>query len=102
MVGVVSAGHEQTAAAGKEVLLAGGNAFDGAIASLFAACVVEPTLTSLGGGGFLLAHQRQIIKRIPCSIFLRRHPSPALPVPVPIFTQLRRILATRFKSFILG
>lgn len=57
MAGVVSAGHEQTAAAGKEVLLAGGNAFDGAIASLLAACVVEPTLTSLGGGGFLLAHQ---------------------------------------------
>ena len=57
MVGVVSAGHKQTAAAGKAVLLAGGNAFDGAIASLFAACVVEPTLTSLGGGGFLLAHQ---------------------------------------------
>ena len=57
MVGVVAAGHQLTAKAGKEVLSAGGNAFDGAIASLLAACVVEPTLTSLGGGGFLLAHQ---------------------------------------------
>ncbi len=57
MAGVVAAGHQKTAEAGKEVLLAGGNAFDGAIASLLAACVVEPTLTSLGGGGFLLAHQ---------------------------------------------
>ncbi|EDX87758.1 gamma-glutamyltransferase [Synechococcus sp. PCC 7335] len=57
MTGVVAAGHELTAEAGKEVLSVGGNAFDGAIASLLAACVVEPTLTSLGGGGFLLAHQ---------------------------------------------
>ncbi len=57
MAGVVAAGHQKTAEAGKEILLAGGNAFDGAIASLLAACVVEPTLTSLGGGGFLLAHQ---------------------------------------------
>ena len=57
MAGVVAAGHQKTAEAGKEILRAGGNAFDGAIASLLAACVVEPTLTSLGGGGFLLAHQ---------------------------------------------
>ena len=35
----------------------GGNAFDAALAGLCAACVVEPVLTSLGGGGFLLAHQ---------------------------------------------
>lgn len=36
----------------------GGNAFDAAIASLCAAFVVEPTLTSAGGSGFLLAHPR--------------------------------------------
>lgn len=56
MAGVVSAGHEKTAEAGQAVLQAGGNAFDAAVAAVFAACVVEPTLTSLGGGGFLLAH----------------------------------------------
>ena len=56
MAGVVSAGHEKTAAAGQIVLQAGGNAFDAAVAAVFAACVVEPSLTSLGGGGFLLAH----------------------------------------------
>jgi len=33
----------------------GGNAFDAVIAAVFTACVVEPMLCSLGGGGFLLA-----------------------------------------------
>ena len=56
MAGVVSAGHEKTAEAGRIILQAGGNAFDAAVAATLMACVVEPTLTSLGGGGFLLAH----------------------------------------------
>ena len=34
----------------------GGNAFDAAIAAAFTACVTESCLTSLAGGGFLLAH----------------------------------------------
>lgn len=38
-----------------EVLRAGGNAFDAVIAGGFASAVAEPALTSLGGGGFLLA-----------------------------------------------
>ena len=53
-VGVIAAGHAQTAEAGRLILETGGNAFDAAIASVLAACVVESTLTSLGGGGFLL------------------------------------------------
>ncbi len=51
----ISAGHELTAEAGAEVLRAGGNVYDAALAALAAACVVEPVLASLGGGGFLLA-----------------------------------------------
>jgi gamma-glutamyltranspeptidase / glutathione hydrolase len=56
MAGVISAGHEKTAEAGQIILQAGGNAFDAAVAAAFMACVAESTLTSLGGGGFLLAH----------------------------------------------
>ena len=57
MKGAVAAGHPATAGAAACALEAGGNAFDAALAGLCAACVAEPVLTSLGGGGFLLAHQ---------------------------------------------
>ncbi len=52
--GAVAAGHPLTVAAAERVLVAGGNAYDAIIAAHFAACVVEPVLASLGGGGFLL------------------------------------------------
>lgn len=51
----VASGHPATTAAAVEVLAAGGNAVDACVAAGFAASVAEPTLTSLGGGGFLLA-----------------------------------------------
>ncbi len=51
----MAAGHEATAEVAREVLAAGGNAFDAVVAGHFAACVAEPVLASLGGGGFLLA-----------------------------------------------
>ncbi|MEM6255040.1 MAG: gamma-glutamyltransferase [Cyanobacteria bacterium P01_D01_bin.156] len=56
MGGVVAAGHQQTAAAAVEVLNQGGNAFDAAVAGVLASCVTESVLTSLAGGGFLMAH----------------------------------------------
>ncbi len=52
----VAAGDPAVLAACREVLFAGGNAFDAAVAGGFASSVAEPALTSLGGGGFLLAH----------------------------------------------
>ena len=57
MKGAVAAGHPATAEAAAWALESGGNAFDAAMAGLCAACVAEPVLTSLGGGGFLLTHQ---------------------------------------------
>lgn len=51
----VAAGHPRTLQAALDVLAAGGNAFDAAVAAGFTAAVCEPTLSSLAGGGFLLA-----------------------------------------------
>ena len=56
MKGVVSAGHKLTAEAGMEMLRCGGNAFDAALAASFASFVCESPLTSIGGGGFFMAH----------------------------------------------
>jgi gamma-glutamyltranspeptidase / glutathione hydrolase len=54
MRGAVAAGHKLTAEAGAEVLREGGNAVDACIAATFMSWVTESTLTSPGGGGFLL------------------------------------------------
>ncbi|MCU7857663.1 MAG: gamma-glutamyltransferase, partial [Candidatus Thiodiazotropha sp. (ex Lucinoma borealis)] len=53
--GIVAAGHHETSNAACEILQAGGNAFDAAVAAMLVACVAEPVLASLGGGGFLTA-----------------------------------------------
>jgi len=51
---VVAAGHPLTARAGAELLRAGGNAVDAALAAVLASVVAEPLLTGLGAGGYLL------------------------------------------------
>ena len=56
--GVVSSGHPKTTEVAEQVIESGGSAFDAVIAAFFMACVTEPVLASLGGGGFLVA-QRQ-------------------------------------------
>ncbi|MCK5575134.1 MAG: gamma-glutamyltransferase, partial [Sphingomonadales bacterium] len=48
--GCVAAGDIHTANAAADVLRDGGNAFDAALAALFAASIAEPVLSSLGGG----------------------------------------------------
>lgn len=53
--GVIAAGHPETAKTAAEILRAGGNAFDAVVAAQFTAFVAEPVLTSLGGGGFMMA-----------------------------------------------
>jgi gamma-glutamyltranspeptidase/glutathione hydrolase len=52
---VIATGHELVSKAAADILLIGGNAFDAVVAAGFAGAVAEQTLTSLGGGGFLLA-----------------------------------------------
>jgi gamma-glutamyltranspeptidase/glutathione hydrolase len=53
-LGVVAAGHPQSAQAGAEALRDGGNAVDAALAAMLAAFTCEPLLTSLGAGGYML------------------------------------------------
>jgi gamma-glutamyltranspeptidase/glutathione hydrolase len=50
----VAAGHPLTAEAGAEVLRAGGNAVDAAVAAMLTSFVAEPLLTGLGAGGYML------------------------------------------------
>jgi gamma-glutamyltranspeptidase/glutathione hydrolase len=59
LTGAIAAGHPKTVEAGRIAFELGGNAFDAIVASTLAAFVVEFTLASAGGGGFILAHTRE-------------------------------------------
>jgi gamma-glutamyltranspeptidase / glutathione hydrolase len=57
MRGAVAAGHDLTAQAGAQVLKAGGNAVDAAVAAALVSWVTESPLTGPGAGGFMLVHR---------------------------------------------
>lgn len=79
--GIAASGHPETSMAAAEILRAGGNAYDAVVAALCTACVAEPLLVSLGGGGFLLAAPsgaKPLVYDFFCQTPSRHQPEPEL------------------------
>ncbi|MDV2684468.1 gamma-glutamyltransferase [Alkalihalophilus lindianensis] len=57
--GMVSTSHPLASQIGVDVLKKGGNAMDAAIAVQFALNVVEPMMSGIGGGGFMMVYEAE-------------------------------------------
>ncbi len=74
----IAAGHDATADTAAEILHAGGNAFDAAIAAFMTAFVAEPCMASAGGGAFALTFKatgESLLFDFFCQTPIRRRPA---------------------------
>ena len=60
----IASAHRLATDAGHEILAAGGNAFDAAVAVSATLSVVEPVSSGIGGGGFFLLHDARTGKDV--------------------------------------
>ncbi|WP_153503274.1 gamma-glutamyltransferase [Cumulibacter manganitolerans] len=90
----VAAGHPATAATGIDVLEAGGNAVDVAVAMMLTSCVAETVYTGLGGGGFATVYDAASGEVACVDFFVAipglsgRPPGPTVPVTIRFGGQL--------------
>ena len=75
---VIASAHHLATEAGHQILAAGGNAFDAAVAVSSVLSVVEPISSGLGGGGFFLLHDATSGKQ---TLIDARETAPASGVP---------------------
>ena len=90
--GMVSAADPRAAAAGREILDAGGSAADAALATLLALTVVEPQSSGIGGGGFLVYHDERGNR---VSTYDGREEAPSAASPQWFFDAAGKPLSTR-------
>ena len=60
--GIVAVSHPAAAQVGKDILAKGGNAVDAAAGIQLALNVVEPMMSGIGGGGFLMVYEKETNK----------------------------------------